>query len=103
MIRLMVLCIHIYIYLFVIYFIFSIYLHVYLLVLNVGNEGTIHFIVIGDDPSNPQQPIQQPCVKRTTKRNCDHALKPSATLSSSHSAVSENPRLFVTGRAKKTG
>ena len=37
-------------------------LGLYLLVLNLGNEGMIQSILINDDPSNPQQPIQQPCV-----------------------------------------
>ena len=38
-----------------------------LLVPNVWNEGMIHCLTINNNPSNPQQPIQQPYVKRTSK------------------------------------
>ena len=31
-----------------------------------GNEGMIHWLTINNHPSNPQQPIQQPYVKRTS-------------------------------------
>ena len=53
---------------------FAIYIHIYIYTpcyitywCLVGNEGMIQSILINDSPSNPQQPIQQPCVKRTSK------------------------------------
>ena len=32
------------------------------------SSGMIHWLTINNNPSNPQQPIQQPYVKRTSKK-----------------------------------
>ena len=41
------------------------------LVLQIGNDGMIHFIIIHDSPSNPQQPIHSLLVSRTSKLPID--------------------------------
>ena len=38
-------------------------------------SGMIHWLAINNHPSNPQQPIQQPCVKRTSKKMARYASK----------------------------
>ena len=47
---------------------------IFLLVLNVGKEGMIHFIVIHDNPSNLQQPIHS--LRETHQSVCENPFPP---------------------------
>ena len=59
----------------------------------VGNEGMIHWLTINHNPINPQQPIQQPYVKRTSKCFAGHE----------NPMKSHGKRKFIPSKVPKSG